>query len=75
MLDINYLGSIYMTRAVLPSLMEHKSGTIVFVSSIAGLMGLYGYTAYSGSKFALLGLAESLQMEVNIWKKIAVNST
>lgn len=55
-----------MTRAVLPSMMKQKSGIVVYVSSIAGLMGLYGYTAYSASKFALLGLAESLQMEVKV---------
>lgn len=64
MLNVNYLGSVNMTRAVLPSMMQQKNGTIIFVSSIAGLMGLFGYTAYSASKFALLGLAESLQMEV-----------
>lgn len=64
MLNVNYLGSVNMTQAVLPSMMQQKNGTVIFVSSIAGLMGLYGYTAYSASKFALLGLAESLQMEV-----------
>ena len=39
-------------------------GRIMFVSSQAGQIGLFGYTAYSPSKFALRGLAESLQMEV-----------
>ncbi|XP_054716176.1 3-ketodihydrosphingosine reductase-like [Uloborus diversus] len=64
MLDVNFLGSVHMTQAVLPLMKERKSGSVVFVSSIAGLMGLYGYSAYSASKFALLGLAESLQMEM-----------
>lgn len=40
-------------------------GRIMFVSSQAGQIGLFGYTAYSPSKFALRGLAESLQMEVS----------
>lgn len=40
-------------------------GRIVFLSSQAGQVGLYGFTAYSSSKFAIKGLAEALQMEVN----------
>ncbi|XP_076343366.1 3-ketodihydrosphingosine reductase [Tachypleus tridentatus] len=64
MMSVNYLGSIYTTRAVLPYMKAQRKGRIVFVSSLAGLLGLYGYTAYSASKFALQGLAEALQMEV-----------
>lgn len=64
MMDINYFGSVFVTRAVLPKMKERRNGTIVFVSSIAGLFGLYGYSAYSASKCALKGLAECLQMEV-----------
>ncbi|KAG8187413.1 hypothetical protein JTE90_009489 [Oedothorax gibbosus] len=64
MLNLNFLGSVNMTKAVLPLMKSRNNGRIVFVSSLAGLFGLYGYTAYSGSKFALVGLAEALQMEV-----------
>ncbi|GFY36539.1 3-ketodihydrosphingosine reductase [Trichonephila clavipes] len=64
MLDINFLGSINMTQAVLPYMKERNFGRIGFVSSIAGLVGIYGYSAYSGSKYAILGAAEALQMEV-----------
>ncbi|GFY47173.1 3-dehydrosphinganine reductase TSC10B [Trichonephila inaurata madagascariensis] len=64
MLDINFLGSINMTQAVLPYMKERKFGRIGFVSSIAGLVGIYGYSAYSGSKYAILGAAEALNMEV-----------
>lgn len=64
MIDINYLGAVYATRCVLPSMKARKKGKITLVSSIGGLTGLYGYTAYSGSKFALRGFAEALQMEV-----------
>ncbi|XP_050397299.1 3-ketodihydrosphingosine reductase [Patella vulgata] len=64
MLDINYLGSVYVTRAVVPSMKKQQQGRIVFVSSQAGQLGLFGYTAYSASKFALRGLAEALQMEL-----------
>ena len=43
------------------------SGRIVLVSSQAGQTGVYGYTAYSATKFALRGFAESLQMEVRFY--------
>lgn len=64
-MEVNYLGSVYPTRAVITTMKERRMGRIVFVSSQAGQFGLFGYTAYSPSKFALRGLAESLQMEVN----------
>ncbi|XP_077982747.1 3-ketodihydrosphingosine reductase-like [Glandiceps talaboti] len=64
LMDVNYLGSVFATKAVLPYMKENKCGRIVFVSSQAGQIGLYGYTGYCASKFALRGLAEALQMEV-----------
>lgn len=64
MLDINFLGSVSITKAVIPAMKSRRQGIVVFVSSIAGLTGIYGYSAYSASKFALLGLAEALSMEV-----------
>lgn len=63
-MEVNYLGSVYPTRAVITTMKERRMGRIMFVSSQAGQIGLFGYTAYSPSKFALRGLAESLQMEV-----------
>lgn len=44
-------------------MVNRKTGAIVFISSQAGQLGLYGYTAYSASKYGLRGLAEVLQME------------
>ena len=61
---VNYFGSLYAIKSVLPTMMEAKQGNIVLISSGAGLIGLYGYTAYSSSKFALRGLAESLRGEL-----------
>ncbi|MEL7037668.1 MAG: SDR family oxidoreductase [Cyanobacteria bacterium J06592_8] len=61
---INYFGSLYCVRAVLPEMKQQKQGHIVLISSGAGLVGIYGYTAYSPSKFALRGLAESLRGEL-----------
>lgn len=64
MMNVNYFGSVYTTKNVLAQMKERRSGRIVFVSSIAGIFGLYGFTAYSAAKFALIGLAQSLHMEL-----------
>lgn len=61
---VNYFGSLYCIKAALPTMMQHHQGHIVLISSGAGLLGLYGYTAYSPSKFAVRGLAESLRGEL-----------
>ncbi|CAG0913840.1 unnamed protein product [Notodromas monacha] len=64
MMSVNYLGSVYFSRAVVQKMKAEGMGSITFVSSQAGIMGLYGFTGYSASKFALRGLAESLYMEL-----------
>ncbi|BAZ43493.1 oxidoreductase, short chain dehydrogenase/reductase family protein [Chondrocystis sp. NIES-4102] len=61
---INYFGSLYSIKAVLPAMAKRRRGRIVLISSGAGLIGIYGYTAYCPSKFALRGLAESLRGEL-----------
>ncbi|MGL5834902.1 MAG: SDR family oxidoreductase [Waterburya sp.] len=61
---VNYFGSLYSIKAVLPAMKQRQRGQIVLISSAAGLIGVYGYTAYCPSKFALRGLAESLQGEL-----------
>lgn len=64
MMRINFLGSVYCTKAVVDSMKSRRSGRIVFVSSQAGQIGVFGYSAYSSTKFAMRGLAECLQMEL-----------
>lgn len=64
MMEVNYLSAVHATRAVLQGMKQRGSGSVTFVSSIAGVAGLYGYSAYCPSKFALVGLAQSLRMEV-----------
>lgn len=61
---INYFGTLYAIKSVLPLMMQKQHGHIVIISSGAGLIGIYGYTPYSPSKFALRGLAESLRGEL-----------
>ena len=60
----NYMGVIHAIKACLPAMIQKEDGHIVVVSSAAGLMGVVGYTSYSPSKFAILGLAESLRYEI-----------
>ena len=57
-------GCVHVTKAVLDSMVTRQTGAVVFISSVAGQLGLYGYTAYSTTKFALRGLAETLHMEL-----------
>ncbi|XP_048756540.1 3-ketodihydrosphingosine reductase-like isoform X2 [Ostrea edulis] len=64
MIELNFLGSVNVTKAAIKGMKENNGGRIVFISSQAGQVGVFGYTAYSASKFALRGFAESLQMEV-----------
>jgi len=62
-IQVNLLGMYYVTRAVLPTMMEQKSGDIINISSTAGEKGGPVTSAYSASKFGVLGLTESLSME------------
>lgn len=64
MIDINLMGVYYVTRAVLPEMIERESGDIINISSTAGQKGAPVTSAYSASKFGLLGLTESLMLEV-----------
>ena len=62
-IQVNLLGMYYVTRAVLPKMIEQKSGDIINISSTAGEKGGAITSAYSASKFGVLGLTESLAME------------
>jgi 3-oxoacyl-[acyl-carrier protein] reductase len=62
--EVNVFGTYYVTRAVLPQLMEKNRGDIINISSSSGLKGTEGSTAYSGSKFAVQGMTEALMQEV-----------
>ena len=62
-MEVNYFGSIHVTKAALPSLVERR-GMIVVISSVAGLVPLFGRSGYSASKHALHGLFESLRAEL-----------
>lgn len=67
-IDVNLVGSFNVIKAALPGMKAGREGrgpaSISLVSSQAGQVGVYGYAAYSASKFGLQGLAQSLQQEV-----------
>jgi len=62
-MNINYWGCVNLTLLTLPYLKQSNGAALAFVSSVAGYIGLFGYTHYTHSKFALSGLAECLRME------------
>jgi len=63
-LETNFFGSLGVCRAVLPVMRRQRSGYVVSVSSIGGIIGLPFQSAYSASKFALEGAMEALRIEV-----------
>jgi len=64
LVDINYMGTYYATRAALPLFRRQRSGHLIIVSSIVGKRGVPYMGAYSATKFAQVGLAECLRAEV-----------
>jgi 3-dehydrosphinganine reductase len=63
-MEVDYFGTLYAVRAVVPSMLDRERGSIVGISSTAGLIGVFGYTAYSPPKFAVRGLLEVLRVEL-----------
>ena len=64
MMEINYLGTVWTTLAFVPHFQKQRSGTIAAVSSTLGLMGLVGYSAYAGSKYAITGFYDCLRQDL-----------
>jgi len=64
MMQVNYLGAVYLTHAALPALKASK-GSIATVASLAGLTGVPCRTGYAASKHAIIGFFDSLRIELN----------
>ncbi len=63
-MGVNVHGPLRLTRALLPRMKERGVGHIVVVASLAGLIGAPGMVAYSTTKFAMVGFAEALRLEL-----------
>lgn len=72
-IDINVMGVVYCTKAVLPQMIENNYGRIVNVASVAGVYGNFNMSMYSATKGAIIALTKSIAKEV-VSKGIVVNS-
>ncbi len=64
MMDVNYFGTVNILKVLVPLMQKRSSGHIINISSIAGFIGVYGYTAYGASKFAVSGFTDALRSEL-----------
>ena len=64
MMRVNYLGSLYVTKALVPQMVQRREGWLVFIASVAGKIAPPDESAYAASKFAMVGLAESISLEL-----------
>ncbi len=64
-MEVNYLGAVAMTKALMPALVASGRGVVASVASVSGLLGSQGRSAYSASKHALMGFMESLRAEMH----------
>ncbi len=64
LMEVNYMGPVHVIKCLLPGMVQRKSGYIVNISSMAGLGGVYGYSAYGATKYALHGLTDVLLYEL-----------
>ena len=63
-METNYFAGVALTKAVLPGMIERKSGNIIFISSLTGKFGTALRSIYASSKHAVLGFADALRAEV-----------
>jgi hypothetical protein len=63
-LRVNFLGTLWWTKALLPHMVGRRRGWVVFMASVGGKIGVPEESAYAASKFAMVGLAEALSIEV-----------
>jgi len=61
LMRVNYLGTVHVCKAFVPPMMQTHRGHIVNISSVAGFLGVFGYSAYSPSKFAVWGFSDCVR--------------
>ncbi len=63
-MQTNVSGSRAVVRAFLPDMIKKRSGQVCFIASLGGVISTYGYSAYSASKFAVVGMAGAMRQEL-----------
>ena len=63
-MNVNYYGTVNLTKLIVPEMVAKQSGYIVNISSLAAVIGIYGYTAYAPSKYAVRGFSRCLRAEL-----------
>lgn len=63
MMDVNYFGTVHAVRSIAPAMLKRGHGHIVTTASGLGFLGLFGFTAYCATKFAVVGYSEALRSE------------
>ncbi|MDY6874955.1 MAG: SDR family oxidoreductase [Chloroflexota bacterium] len=63
-MEVDFFGTLYPCKLVAPLMIERHSGHIVNFSSVAGFIGVFGYTAYGAAKFAIRGFSDALRAEL-----------
>jgi len=64
LMDVNYFGTLHILKYLLPKMMQRGSGSVVNISSQAGFIGVFGYSGYSASKYAVRGFTDVLRAEM-----------
>lgn len=66
MMELNYMGLVHAVKSMLPHFIRKGGGTLVNTSSVAGFVGLFGYSGYCASKYAVIGFSEALRRELKV---------
>jgi len=64
LMNINYYGTLHVLKVLVPGMIERGSGTILNISSQAGFAGIFGYSGYSASKYAVRGFTDVIRSEL-----------
>ena len=64
LMDVNYFGTLHVLKYLIPKMISHGNGTVVNISSQAGFVGVYGYSGYGASKYAVRGFSDVLRAEM-----------
>ena len=64
MMDVDFFGTLHVIKTIVPAMIARHSGHIVNISSGAGFVGWFGYSAYGAAKYAVRGLSEQLRTEL-----------